>query len=342
MFYSKSFKPFIPVVFCVFSLVLISTVPAHAQGGGNSIANRLAELGGDPVTVDVNCIVSPPPEGAFDSVVDAINSVSSTSAAPITIIIDGMCEESVNIVRDDVTLMGKTGNASDGIFTVGDITAVRVESSANGTFIKDLTLSSTGGGVVMICALGTSGLVEDTIIHGNYNVGDVVPPRSTGVVVAVGASCAILDSVIRNVTIGVLADGSSSILLRGSTIQDTNLAISALLGSSITLSDSAVSPGDPSVIKDNGGAGFVLGNATFRINNAKIIDNGTGLNLSKGSTSYSPGFATLEMSGQDGFDVFLSSNSTATGGGNLTTTNPSGLTILCIDGTAVGSGLFAC
>ena len=35
MLYSKSFKSFIPVVFCVFSLVLISTVPAHAQPDAN-------------------------------------------------------------------------------------------------------------------------------------------------------------------------------------------------------------------------------------------------------------------------------------------------------------------
>ena len=210
-----------------------------------------------PIELEVDCKYG-------DTVNGALASVSSTSA-PVTVTISGICDESVGITRDDVTLRGIT--PSDGI--QGEF-AVYVIADASRVTIDSMTL--VGSFAAFTCSEGASA------VGSNLTIND----SAIGVLSFHGGNCQIVDSVISNGGTGLLSGANSYLWSKGSTIQGMVWAANVVSGGGLYLEGTPTNPA--TIVRDNvRGINTYLGGATTL--NKAIIETNIEFGLQAHSTS---------------------------------------------------------
>jgi hypothetical protein len=234
-----------------------------------------------------------------------------SNAEPLVIIIRGTCDESVTIVRDDVTLLGIDDNA--GISSTTDI-SVSIEGGQR-IRIEKLTLSGPDIPLSVDSAYVT--LVDVTIEGSNDNGIDAVD----------GSNVNIEDSRIRN-------NGLTGIVIeKGGTLNLYNTVVSGNARGGVTLSKNSSSVITNSEIFENlNGPGVSIGeNSTAKFEGTTVI-NGNGTNgISIILHSIARVFSPTVISGNSQNGLFLVQDSGADIIGPVTIGDNANSAVYCND-----------
>ena len=254
------------------------------------------EQGGGPQTIAVDC-------AAGETVSDALASVANSST-PVTITISGVCQENVEIHRDNVTLQG--GSTADGI-EAGDPAKnalLVIDGVAN---IKLYNLSLSGG--VNALAVAES----SAVFASGVNISNA---SAVGLICLDASSCMLYDVAFQDNPYSVLAYGGSAVTFVGGSITNTaiqpfpnpNIGIIASSSSTVTLSSQL--PGDPLVLPppaiSNSFFGIYASGGTVFLNAGVVENTITGIVIEAGGSlrrEPQAGTATIQNNNQG---IFLS------------------------------------
>lgn len=254
-------------------------------------------LGGSkikPTELFVNC-------EAGEKVADAL--AQTPKIGRVTITVNGVCEESVEISRDDVTLQGTS--QGDGL------------SCPSGNWFA---LSINGGRRVQLYNLSLIGGDHGLMATGGasfeaYNL-SVSNTSNAGVTVGMGASGTISGSNVTDCSRGIVTDLGGSIIISGSQI--TNSTLWGVQGNNIEMNSG-------SIVRNSGWDGVFGGDIT--LNNVIIENNqGVGAFVIEG---------TLDISGSGTLIRANNSGVGAMSGGNVDLRDGARVT------ENLGSGVFA-
>ncbi len=116
----------------------------------------------------------PPPGGGGGGIVevdctdgDSIQDAVDDANGPTTIMVEGECNETITIVKDDIEIAGE-GLASTSIVGPGDGDVILVDG-ARRVVIRDLAV--TGGSTGIKVRRGAAVTLEDVRVHGNSSIG---------------------------------------------------------------------------------------------------------------------------------------------------------------------------
>jgi len=186
-----------------------------------------------PVEVNVNC-------AAGDSVAAALAEYANATA-PLTINIEGVCNEVVGILRSNVTLNGASTDATihsdHGVF--GSVTVSRSVGNVN---LTNLTLS---GGTGLLATRSSNTFLSNVEITQTNN----------GLLAVDNASVTLEDSHIFDNNVGVLATRQGNAGVVNSTVENNTVGLLAQTGGLVYLQSTSSS--------GNNGAGSVVSNNTL-------------------------------------------------------------------------------
>ncbi|HSH43396.1 MAG TPA: right-handed parallel beta-helix repeat-containing protein [Arenicellales bacterium] len=157
-----------------FVLPLLAQAQSHMAGGLPALEERVSRIedviGGPPRTeFNVDC-------GAGETIGDALQ--DATPLAPITITVQGVCQEHVTIERDDVTVQGADSVPSHGV--EGSITV----TGATRINLNDLIVRGVAGdGSIGVWALKHSSVMMTNLsVSGHDSTGILVSQNSVAVI----------------------------------------------------------------------------------------------------------------------------------------------------------------
>lgn len=225
----------------------------------------------DQVEFGVDCF-------AGDTITEVLDDQSG-STAPITILISGVCNESVDVVRDNIALIGVSSGA--GITSISDSAAVTVSNGASGVSIDNLTIN---GGAASIDPFSATALLctegaEAEISNSTFS-------RTSGVAIRLfrGSVCSFTDSVAENSTFGLIVGSDSHAQLVDFTSRwNSARGINVGAGGYIRFSDEGAIG---NVVNDNGNLGMFVGyGAIVAVENLSIENHSNvGAAVSSGGT----------------------------------------------------------
>lgn len=164
-----------------FILPLLAQAQPGVGGGLPALEERVGDIedviGGPPQTeFEVDC-------GAGESIGDALQ--DTTPIAPVTITVQGMCNEAVTIERDDVTIQGADPVPSHGV--EGSITV----SGASRINLTNLVVQGVpGDGTIGVWALKNSSVMITNLLVSDHD--------STGILVSQNSVAVITESDVTN------------------------------------------------------------------------------------------------------------------------------------------------
>lgn len=270
-----------------------------------------------PVEVSVTC--------GQDTIADALATYAG-NPAPLVITINGNCDESVSIQRDDVTLQG--ASSGDGLtLSAAALPAIDVAAGTSGTVVQNMTLDLVGGwgltcvnttvtvnGVVMNDAqIGIVGAVGGRCIVTNTEINGPGGAGTRGAVIGDQAVLQLGASTIRDVDVGIYVHSHADVFIGtlgggpSPLIEDTNIAAQVFNGSNLTL-------GSGATISNNGTGIEVFPSSTLGVNLALsavtpvVSDNTTGIILHQLSSLTSLLAGVVHVEFNDGFGIVCESN----------------------------------
>ena len=249
---------------------------------------------GTPVEVTVDC-------GAGESIVAALTSVPVF--LPIRITIEGLCNEPVFIVRDDVVLQGAT--PSDG-FAGGNGPAAIF--GANRIFINNMTIDATGATWGVGCFQGSVININNVAITGGgFGIFAVDGGQCRGINTNVDGSgtgiFSMQDSLvdmegaftISNAGMGVRASQGGNVRLQGGLVTGNGTGVQSSEGSHISLSGSSVNNNFGDGVRVSWGASL-----RTEISFSASDNGGNGMTVENNSTLIGFGVITIANNGNWG------------------------------------------
>lgn len=157
-----------------FALPLLAQAQPDVAGGLPALEERVSEIeaviGGPPQTeFEVDC-------GAGETIGDALQ--DATPLAPITIAVQGVCDEDVTIERDDVTVQGADSVPSHGV--EGSITV----TGASRINLNDLIVRGVAGegSIGVWASKNSSVMMTNLLVSGHDSTGILVSQNSVAVI----------------------------------------------------------------------------------------------------------------------------------------------------------------
>lgn len=244
--------------------------PAGSPGAPGPAGPPGPATDSSPLTVGVDC-------GVGQTVTAALAQGANRRA--VTIVISGVCAESVTIARDDVTLIGESPAdglqaPASGAGPVAVVGAQRVNlrqlTLQGGQFGLSLRLGAvvmatdvriTGAGTGIYISEGSSRLLRSTV---EDSVG-------TNISVSVGGHVLLLSSVVRNAGFHGLGVNGGSAELDDTTIEQNGAAgVIALTGGRVVIRNNSRILGNPE-------SGISLHGASVRVDGGQIANNRFGI-----------------------------------------------------------------
>jgi uncharacterized Zn ribbon protein len=222
------------LIFCSFATAQQGNSPPFQdlQNQINELQLQIEELqqAGGPIEVTVDC--------NNDSITNVLNTYANNSEY-LTITVQGMCVENVEITRSKVLLKGDISDGTDSI-KISDIngTALRV-SGANEVIFQDLEVK----GNVDPASVPDSGGITCRSNASVQLLRVKVTGFGTGISAGGGGMCEILDSEITDNLFGAIAFSHGTFFISNSQIDKYNIGIWSLRNSHISIVDSSVSAG---------------------------------------------------------------------------------------------------
>lgn len=248
----------------------------------NDLNLRLDVLAGSGlVSIAVDC-------DAGESIMDAL--ASFPEPRPVEITVTGLCNESVVIRRDSVTIQGES--STDGIISPpapqGAITAIHGPN----LILRNLTIHNLVGAWGVGCFQGSAVQLNNVTILGSEN--------TTGVLAVDGGQCRIVESVIDGGGSGIIVR-NALVDLEGTTVTNaSNTGINLFSGGSLTIQNA----GSVASRIANNGIGVRLAAGAHADLNGIIEDNqGDGVRLLGGSTARTSGNHPIRNNGGNGITV---------------------------------------
>jgi len=271
----------------------------------------IAQLNQGTVALQVDCAVG-------ETVGDAIASVPQH--VPVQITISGQCNESLTIVRDDVSLSGNT--PLDGFSGSG----IRYDLGATRNFLSNMTITASNYGV--FCGLGSVVDIQGITFNGNGFL-------STGILARHGGQCRTSNSTLNGFSIGVFAQWGALVHLSASTeiTNSSSIGVRASQGGIVHLRDALVTNNARGILSSSGAHislsggeishsadyGVQLsGAAYFDVDGPATISNnsGNGINVQEGSiVIHSSG--SLNVTDNLGYGIQCTGGSQFIGGPNV-------------------------
>ena len=218
----------------------------------NALEQRVSELEGitsAPQEFSVNCN-----EG--EKIADVLTQVNYTKG-PVTITINGVCQESLTIYRDNIKIRGKYPN--DGLMPGSEWFILNLIGSRR-TQIENLTL--TGGGTALNAASGAT--FEAWGLH--------VKDASAGVHLSYEASGILWNSIIENCERGIVTWGSGTLYVNGGEVKDSStFGVQAAGNSYISLSGGFKVTGSDAQAVFAGGGSIEIQNAIVEKNQSSGV-----------------------------------------------------------------------
>ena len=303
----------------------------HLQDQIDALQAQVDSLTNVPQEVTVDC-------AAGATVTDALASAAN-SDVPLTITISGICEESIQIDRDDVIIRGNS--TADGFSLPTSALQVVINITSGSRVILE-SLSVEGGrvGISVLSgnvkvsgvevrnassagiSIGFSGFVEldnsliTTNIQGiNVNAGGTLRTSNTviedntlyGIIASNAASIIIADNtdtqtIIRNNQYGLTVSLNASVIVSGALIENNALhGIHAITGGSVEFFIF------PSTVQNNGGSGVYVGETSsvvFLNSSSTITGNSIfGIECEPGSAYRTPRSGPGNVSGNNAGDI---------------------------------------
>lgn len=281
--------------------------------------------------------------------------LAQTANAPTVLItVKGICNESVTITRDNVTLKGSDGAAINGGVSLDDarnvsiqtltltnstfdaadasvatLTNVSVTSCSKGVNVQDGSSIQIEGGSITCSLFGVHAANDGSVALDNVTVSDAT--NGFGVGADGGGTVSINDSTISNNKSGVSASLEGSIDMHGTTVVtgSSQGGVEAGNGGSVLVADGAD-------IEGNNGGGAAVSTGGRLVIDGGIVENntGNGVWVFAGSTVHAPNAIIRNNSG-DG--IHLMDTSVAFVEGNSQITGNGGWGIYCAGPPSVAS-----
>jgi parallel beta-helix repeat protein len=223
-----------------------ATMSASAIGRG-LLAASLASLGVSTAiaakskSVTVDCTRG-------ETIANALT--GGNEGKPLLVVVKGVCNESVSISRDDVTLQGESGAAINGPDPAVDTLTVR----AHRVTVEDIAI---GGGRNGITGLGAAQLtVRRTTVQSGRN----------GVVYASGSSGTIDDCTIQsNARDGVAVDAASATIINSTISNNTRNGVLVTIGGAARIGVDNRNGAAGNFIRQNGSTGIVISSGGYAL-----------------------------------------------------------------------------
>lgn len=261
----------------------------------NEIHDELASLqaqidalqtSGGPFALFVDCDLG-------DTIGDALASQDG-SAEPLTISVSGTCHESVFINRSEVRIVGITG--SDSIVSDTD-PAILIENGSTAVNIDSFSMSTTGQGAsALACIQGSQAIIANSTMTAS---------NGSGAVVASGAQCTFINSVIDGRGAGLAVTSGANALLEAVTASGSNTGLVVAGNSTARL----LPGGTPNMITNNSFGIRVEHGSYLDVVSATVENNSNGgVSVITGGTLVLPGNAQFELNSNSGAGLFLGEN----------------------------------
>jgi hypothetical protein len=274
------------------------------------VENLTAAFNLDSLEISVDCAAGETVGGAIGSVSDLPNSLIIT--------IRGTCNESVFILRSNVTLVGES--PGDGV------RSILASRGASHVEVESLTLE--GGNIGLSCLSGA------TVTARNINILNT----TTGVLALNGGNCDISDSTIDNNANGLTIGVSSQVWLRGVTVTNSsNAGANVYTSSSISLNSSPTGS-TPTTIGGSFRGLQIFSNGSARLSDVIIEDNeAEGIWVNSGGSAFFESRSNVEVRNNGRHGISIGNLANASLNGTLNITGNAILGMQCIGTHYIGN-----
>ncbi len=279
------------------SLAIVTTIPAFADDDddddddGDQGAGRL---------LNVDCDIG-----------QTITRALERAQPGDTIVVRGACDETVTIMTDKLTLVGKADAVIDGQGSSDNVVTI---DGARDVTLRNLILQNGDGGIVI--QRQASATLEDLTVQDNADDGVEVGQNANAIITnctaqnngdegflaAINSSVVFLGGTLKSISnggVGIQASESSSMFIFGASVEATGNIQDGLgvFSSSLFVSDTSTL-----TLGDNGGRGLTIaGNSEANLRGAlTIAGNGSeGLLIFGSSNATLDGFILIEGNGSN-------------------------------------------
>lgn len=253
------------------SLILVSNARADLKAQGQPFQELKKQIdtqqelieqlrknqGPDPIEVTVIC--------GSGSINDALSQYTGATA-PLILTINGNCDETVTIQRNNVTLRGATN--SDGLALSAAATpAIGALPGLSGITIENMTLDLAGGGFAILSS--NSSFTVNNVTFNNANIGVLVVNLGRVMI-----NNSIIDG--PGIGTGVLAGNLGSVQLGSTTVRNSAIGVYANSNADVFLGDFT---GNVTLIEDNNIGVWIYNSSNISLGNVEISNNGTGIEV---------------------------------------------------------------